>query len=458
MEQLHSLVKIVGGFVWGPVMVVLLVGTGVYLTIRLRAIQLTHFSHAWATISGKYDKEDDEGDVTHFEALSTALSATVGTGNIAGVATAISLGGPGALFWLWITAFFGMATKFASCTLGQVFRVIHEDGSASGGPMYYIEKGLGPRWKPLAVFFAACTSIAAFGAGNMVQSHEVANALHQGLGLNHTLTGIVLTVAVAIVILGGIKRIASVASKAVPAMAVFYCLGAIAVLLLHIKAIPAAFALIFKHAFTPVSAAGGFAGATVSQTIIWGVKRGLFSNEAGLGSAPMAHAAAKTKEPVREGMVALLGPFIDTIVICTMTGLVLIVTDAWKLEGVKGAAMTSQAFEIGLSSLTQHGSLVVTLGIGLFAYTTILGWCYYGGRAMKYLFGERIVRPYEILYVAICLGGSLSPKSPFVWDFADAANGLMAIPNLMALIALSGLTAKLARDYIDRDCGTRPAE
>ncbi len=329
MQTITDLINTIGGYI-GMVLIVPLVGTGIYLTLRMRFIQIRKLKHSWNIIRGVYDDPNDAGDITHFQALSAALSATIGIGNIAGVATAIHYGGPGALFWMWVTAFFGMCTKYVECTLSMKYRKINPDGSASGGPMYYIEKGLGRSWKPLAVFFAFSAALCSFGTGNMIQSFTVADSFHSDFGIPQWITGLVVASLVALVIIGGIKRIGQVASRLVPFMSVLYILAALFILVMNYNRLPASIGLIFKGAFEPLAGLGGFAGATMLYALNWGVKRGLFSNEAGQGSAPIAHAAAKTGEPIREGAVAMVGPLVDTLIICTMTGLVIIATGAWS--------------------------------------------------------------------------------------------------------------------------------
>jgi AGCS family alanine or glycine:cation symporter len=434
------------GFLWGIPAIVLLVGTGLYLTLRLGFIQFRGFKHGLELVRGKYDRKEDEGEVSHFRALATALSATVGTGNIAGVATAITFGGPGAVFWMWITALVGMASKYASCTLALKFRVIHEDGSISGGPMYTLARALNLKW--LGVLFAVFTVIASFGIGNMVQANSVVDGLKYilpgvedyKLGL-----GIVMSIGVGLVIIGGIKRIALVASRIVPLMAIVYCGAALVVLVLNIDKIPAAFATIFNLALNPWAAGGGAIGAAIQ----YGVARGVFSNEAGLGSAAMAHAAAKTKEPVREGLVAMMGPFIDTIIICTMTALVIVIMGAWgdaRPEAYEGAALTAYAFEQGLG---KYGAWVVGFGLVFFAFSTIIAWSYYGDRSAEFLFGERAVLPYRIVYTVLVTIGAWIPLN-LVWNIADMTNILMAVPNLISLILLAGLVKKLTNDYFSR--------
>jgi len=362
---------------WGPVTIFLLFGTGILITLMVKVIQLRKFGYAWKLISGRYDNPDDQGEITHFQALSAALSATIGTGNIAGVGTAIALGGPGAVFWMWVTAVFGMALKYGECLLSLHYRTIHEDGTVSAGPMYYLEKGLGQKW--LGILFALFAAVASFGIGNMVQANSVAEPVRTYFGIPKLATGLLLGGLVFSVIVGGIKRIGRVASRLVPFMAAFYVLGALWVILAHLHAVPEAFRIIFTSAFKGSAAAGGFAGAAVAQAIRFGVARGVFSNEAGLGSAPIAHGAAKTQEPVREGLVAMLGPFIDTLVICSMTALVIVLTGAYT-SGETGAVLTAHAFDIGLPG---KGGMIVAMGIILFAFSTAISWSYYGDRSVE---------------------------------------------------------------------------
>ena len=434
------------GLLWGnPLTLIILLGTGLYLTIRMGLVQVSGFTHAAALITGKYDRREDSGEVTHFQALSTALSATIGTGNIAGVATAITLGGPGALFWMWVTAFFGMATKFTECTLALKFREISPDGKIAGGPMYTLLNGL--NMKRTAALFAIFTLVASFGIGNMVQANSVVDGLayvYPVVDEYNWLIGCILALLVGLVILGGIKRIAHVASAIVPFMAVTYIIAALIVLFIHAGDIPAALLTIIDMALNPWSVGG----AAVGEAIRWGVARGLFSNEAGLGSAPMAHAAARTNEPVREGLVAMLGPFIDTIVICTMTGLVIVVTGAWQESGesLTGAALTAHAFN---GTLGATGEFIVGVGLALFAYSTIIAWSYYGDRSAHYLFGERAVLPYRIVYTLLVIVGAAVPLQ-LVWNIADITNILMALPNLLGLILLAGLVSRLKNDYLSR--------
>lgn len=464
-----------GEILWGPAMIGLLVGTGVYLTIRLGFVQFRWLCHAVKCVIGKYDRPEDAGDISHFRALATALSATIGTGNIAGVATAIAMGGPGAVFWMWVTALVGMATKYASCSLALHFRDIHEDGSASGGPMYFIKKGFSPALlvrftgegftrklgAVLAMAFAFFTIIASFGIGNMVQANSVVNGLAYilpsawqqseiSLGVFQVnpfslIIGLILAGLVGLVILGGIKRIAGVTARLVPFMCVIYVSGCMIVLALNFGKIPQCLAMIFRHAFSPYAAGGGIAGATVAQALRFGVARGVFSNESGLGSAPMAHAAAKTKEMAREGFVAMLGPFIDTILICSMTALVILVTDA-RSSGLTSSSLTAKAFDIGLFG---YGQYIVGFGLIFFAYSTTISWSYYGDRCAEYLFGRAAIKWYRYIYLVLIVVGAMGALR-VVWNLADIFNALMAIPNLIGLIALAGLVAAQKRDYISR--------
>lgn len=572
MDSITDLLGKIAGYIWNMPLVILLVGTGLFFTIRLFGLQVRKIGHGFAIIAGKYDDPNDAGDVSHFQALCAALSATVGVGNIAGVATAIHAGGPGAIFWMWVSAFFGMMTKYAECLLSLKFRTIHEDGTVSGGPMYYIEKGLGGRYKWLAVTFAFCGMIGTFGGGNMVQSNSMtiaiidgfaqkyenntriddlnegqgitlvegaefrviaknntyfdvelsgiqvvedilslindhpvnegrfvaakissdhkgidivdnssgsgkfdiveknnSNVLHElgffrpddkvnkegdskitstepGMLLFRIIIGLAISFIVGMVIIGGMKRIGKVAGKLVPVMSIIYVGGGLIVLFLNIDAIPHAFYLIFKHAFTPTAAVGGFAGAAVLYTITWGVKRAAFSNEAGMGSAPIAHAAAKTKESVREGLVALAEPLIDTLIICTITALVIIVTGAWQTDA-DSSVLTMNAFRSGLFG---HGGIIVTISLILFAVSTAISWSYYGDRCAEYLFGPSAIFPYRCVFiVALCIGAMT--ELTFVWNFSDIVVGMMFIPNLIGILALSGVVTALTKDYFSRE-------
>jgi len=531
-------------YVWNwpqqvPLLAVLLLGTGLFVTLRLLFIQVRGFKHAIDITRGKFDNPEDAGDLNHFQALTTALSATVGIGNIAGVAIAIRMGGPGALFWMWVTAFFGMALKYVECTLAVSMRKVHPDGSVSGGPMYYIEQGMGKKWKWMAMVFAACAAISSFGGGCMNQSNTLALQVRNQWGIPTVWTSLVFAALVAFVIIGGIKRIGRVTSILAPTMALLYVAGAMLILALNAGAIPGGLKLIVTQAFSPEPLVGGAVGSFM-MTLMWGIRRGLFSNEAGQGSAPIAHATAKTDEPVREGLVASLGPFIDTLVICTMTGLVIVMTGVYKdkveqkldlsaveivmsesaqdselvalresrsagtIEVVKGHAfgaslvyldamiedaaltgadgapwsgrltvdaaggatvdgepprivgnalmngveLTSMGFTRGLPG--RWGGLLVTIAVILFAVSTGISWSYYGDRSVEYLFGARAIPIYRWTFVAFFFMGGILPLSA-VWTFGDVALGLMTIPNLVALLFLTGFVVKLTKEYFSRE-------
>ncbi len=441
METLTNLITGLKDLVWGGYMLVLILGTGFFLMVGLRVMPLRRLGYGFRMLwQGR--AAAGAGDITPFNALMTSLSATIGTGNIAGVATAIFMGGPGALFWMWCTALVGMATKYAEAVLAVKYREVDEEGNHIGGPMFYIKNGLGANWAWLGTLFAIFGAIAGFGIGNTVQANSVADALHANFALPHWMTGVALAVLAGLVLIGGIRWIARVAGKLVPFMAVAYIIGGLVVLALHAAEIPAAIALIVKHAFTPTAASGGFAGAAVMVAIQWGVARGVFSNEAGLGSAPIAHAAAETDSPVRQGTVAMLGTFIDTIIVCSITGLVIVVTGVWT-SGETGAALSRLAFE---SSLPTVGGNVVTLGLALFAFTTVLGWSVYGEKCVEYLFGVKSILPFRVLWILAIPAGAVL-KLDFVWLVADALNGLMALPNLIALLLLSPVVFKLTKEY-----------
>ncbi len=551
MEFITNFSANLSGTVWGwpsifPLMVALLLITGLVTTVMLRFIQIRRLRHSFDVVRGKYDDPSHEGDLSHFQALTTALSATVGIGNIAGVATALHYGGPGALFWMWVTALFGMALKYAECTLAIKYRVILPDGSASGGPMYYIEKGLGKSWKPLAVFFAVCAVISSFGSGNSIQAFTVADQLRSDLGVPTWITGIMSAGLVALVILGGIKRIGAVTSKLVPYMASIYIAGGLLVLVMNFTSLPGVIGDIFQSAFKPAAQVGGFAGGTFIFMLTWGVKRGLFSNESGQGSAPIAHAAAITDEPVREGVVAMMGPLIDTLIICTITGLVILSTGVWnskmdatldinaqntlsvivddgqvhtdgelrlqdkftgtvdvdhglfqgvnlvrnhsivdaatiwessgekftgtmevkdgdiQLESIdgliltglmaqNGSPLTAWAFKEGLRPiLGQWGYLIITIGVVLFGISTAISWSYYGDRAMVYLAGPQYVLPYKLVFVLMNFLGAIFSLE-VVWNFGDSALGLMALPNLIALIFLNKKVRSMTNEYFSKD-------
>ncbi len=437
------------GIVWGPPMLILIVGTGVFLTVRTNFLQVGKFGYAMKETLFKLFSKDEistEGDITPFQALSTALAATIGTGNIAGVATAIAIGGPGAVFWMWISAFFGMATKFAEVVLAIRYREKNETGNWVGGPMYYITNGLGKNWKWLAIVFSAFGALAAFGIGNMVQANSVAAALEATFNVPPLASGIVLAVAAGAVILGGLQRIAKVTEKIVPFMAVFYMIGAIIILVIHLPQIPGALGLIFQHAFTPKAGVGGFAGATVMMAMRFGVARGVFSNEAGLGSAPIAHAAARTDHPVRQGLWGVFEVFADTIVICSMTALVIIATGVWD-SGITGAALTTAAFNDGLPG---PGGIIVAVGILFFAFSTLLSWAYYGEKCAEFILGSGFNKIYRIIWLPLIVLGAIGSLT-LIWDIADTLNGLMAIPNLVALLGLSGVIVKLTKEFFEKE-------
>ncbi|MCW8934887.1 MAG: alanine:cation symporter family protein [Gammaproteobacteria bacterium] len=445
LDQLTALSGDLSSLLWGSwVTLGGLLGVGLYLTIRLGVIQVRGFKHSFHIIQGKYACKDDKGDVSHFQALSTALSATIGTGNIAGVATAITLGGPGALFWMWVTAFLGMATKFTESTLALKFREIDKQG-VSGGPMYTLLNGL--KMKRMAMLFAAFAAIASFGIGNLVQVNSVVDGLSfiaPDIKNYNWLVGVIMAMLVGLVILGGVKRIAKVASKIVPFMAIVYIAVALIVLINEYEQIPAAISTIFNHALNPWAVGG----AAVGEAIRWGVARGLFSNEAGLGSSPMAHAAGTTNEPVREGLVAMMEPFIDTLVICSMTGLAIVVTGAYITapDDITGASLTAYAFS---QSIGDAGAVIVGGGLALFAFSTIIAWSYYGDRSVKFMFGEKAVLPYRVVYTLLIVVGAIVPLK-LVWNIADITNILMAIPNLIALVMLSALVKKMKDEYFEK--------
>jgi len=444
VDTLITSIKTLNSLVWGEYMLALILGTGLFLMIGLKAIPLRRLGYGFRMLwEGR--KEEGEGDVTPFNALMTSLSATVGTGNIAGVATAIFIGGPGALFWMWCTALVGMATKYAEAVCAVHFREVDEQGNHVGGPMYYIKNGLTKKWAWLGSAFAIFGALAGFGIGNTVQANSVAAALNSGaagFGVPHWITGLAMAALAALVLIGGIRRIAEVAGKLVPFMAIAYLSAGLIILIANASEIPAAIVLIITDAFTPTAATGGFAGASIMLAIQMGVARGIFSNEAGLGSAPIAHAAAATDSPVRQGTVAMLGTFIDTIIICSITGLVIVISGAWT-SGETGAALSSAAFE---QALPGFGGYIVTLGLSIFAFTTLLGWSFYGEKCVEYLFGVRSIIPFRILWIIAIPIGATAELS-FIWLVADTLNGLMALPNLVALLLLSPVIFSLTRDF-----------
>jgi len=440
MEALENMVSAASSFVWGVPMLVLLVGTGLYLTIRLKGMQFWAMGHAIKLIFSKDEKA--EGDISQFAALMTALAATVGIGNIVGVATAIALGGPGAIFWMWLTGLVGMATKYSEAVLAVKYREKGENGF-KGGPMYYLAKGL--NMPKLGMVFAFFAVIASFGIGNMTQSNAVASALVSQFSVPTWVTGAVLLVVTAVVILGGIKSIGKTTSFLIPIMIAMYLLTSLAIIVLNFDKVPDAFGLIFGHAFAPFAATGGFVGAAVAAAIRFGIARGVFSNESGLGSAPIAAAAAKTNDPVKQALVSMTQTFIDTLVVCTMTAVIILMAPVW-LEGGSAGDLTLRSFQFFLGDF---GGTVVLIATVLFAYSTILGWSYYGERSFEFLFGDKSIKIYRVIFIAFVMVGAVS-ELRFVWNFSDMANGLMAIPNLIALLLLSNVITKETNRYFDK--------
>ncbi len=446
MDAINAIINDINSFAWGPPMLILLGVTGIYLTFGLRFLPLRKIGYAFGLMMR--NEATGEGDIRPTHALMTALSATVGTGNIAGVATAIALGGPGAVFYMWLIAFIGMATKYAEAVCAVKYREVDHNGKHVGGPMYYLKNGVGAKMPRLGTFlayaFAIFGAIAAFGIGNGAQIHSMADVLRTDFGVPTHITGIVAAVLVGFVILGGVQRIAVVAAKLVPAMILLYLVGGLIVLIINVAEIPAAFSLIFSSAFSPAAAAGGFAGAAVAAAIRYGVARGVFSNESGLGSAAIAHGAAQTNDPVRQGNIAMLGTFIDTIIICTMTALCILTSGAW-MSGETGAPLTSLAF----SSAFAGGNYVVAISLAIFSFTTLLGWSYYGERCWQFLFHEKSVIIYRIMWVGAILWFA-NQKIDFIWNLSDTLNGLMAIPNIIGLLILSPVVFKLSKEYWER--------
>ena len=437
MESFELLLGKIADFVWGPPLLILLVGTHIYLTVRLRFVQ----RYMWQAIKLSFSRErEGEGDISHFGALTTALAATIGTGNIVGVATAVAAGGPGAVLWMWLTGVFGIATKYAEAVLAVKYRVKNERGQFIGGPMYAIEIGMKQKW--LAVLFALFTAISAFGIGNMVQANSISTMVQETYNVSPWITGLILTAFTALVILGGIKSIARVCEWLVPFMALFYIAGCMIMLVWKIDTLGDTVSLILSSAFTGQAAVGGFLGAGVRQALRYGVARGLFSNESGLGSAPIVAAAAQTSNPVRQALVSSTGTFWDTVVVCAMTGLVVVNSGLWT-EGLNGAALTKAAF----GQMHAIGPIILAVALLTFVFSTILGWSYYGEKAAEYLFGTRVIKPYRVLWVlAVGVGSIMSLKA--VWTFADITNGMMAIPNLVSLIALSGIIVAETKTHL----------
>ena len=446
MSTLTAIVTAINDFVWGPPMLVLILGTDLFLQMRLKLMPVMRIGTGFRMIwRGRKPAAGAAGEISPYAALMTALAATVGIGNIAGVATAIAIGGPGALFWMWITALVGMATKYAEVLLAVHYRETDDRGEQTGGPMYAIKNGLGRNWRWLGAAFAIFGGIAGFGIGNMVQANSIADVLRSGFGVSPWVSGVVMTALTGFVLLGGVKRIGAVAEKLVPFMCVGYVAVSLLVLGLYADQIPAAFGLILHHAFNPTAATGGFVGAGVMMALRYGVARGIFSNEAGLGTAGIAQAAGRTRHAAESGLIGMMGTFIDTIIVCTMTGLVLIVTGAWQ-SGLKGAVLSSAAFE---TALPGFGATFLAVAVVVFAYTTILGWAYYGEKCWAYLVGTKSEKPYRLAWTAFVLVGAVT-QLDFVWLVSDTLNAFMAFPNLVSLVLLSPVVAKVTKDYFDR--------
>ena len=450
MDQLETILGDIGSIVWGPFLLIpLLLGSGLYLTIRLGGLQFTKLIPALTLGIIKRKDLGSEGDISQFQALTTALAATVGTGNIVGVATALSIGGPGALFWMWVTGLLGMASKYSEAFLGVRFRATDDAGEKSGGPQLYLEKGIkGPLGKVLAVSFAIFAFLACFGIGNMTQANSISANVEQTMGVAPWVTGLILTVGAFVVLVGGIRSIGRVTAALVPFMVVFYVVGALLILAINIEGLPAAFGQIFTQAFTGTSAVGGFAGSVIMIVIQYGVARGIFSNESGMGSAAIAAAAAQTSHPVRQGLVSMTQTFIDTIIVVTCTGLVIITTGVWEKGEDFAGTMTADAFTQGLPG--EWGHWIVTIGLILFAFSTLLGWSYYGERNVERLFGRSLVMPFRVVFSLVVFVGATTPLA-VIWNFSDIMNGLMALPNLIGLLMLSGLIVRETRHYLKHD-------
>lgn len=447
MDLMKAFLSTVNDYLWGPPIILLIMGTGLFLMIRLRFMPITHLCSAMKLMWQSKQKGDaSTGDISPFQALMTCLSATIGTGNIVGVATAIYLGGPGALFWMWCIALVGMATKYSEVVLSVHYREKDASGQFIGGPMLVIKNGMGRRWAWLGILFALFGGLAGFGIGNMVQSNSMADVLNNTFGVDKYITGLVVASVVALVVLGGVKRIGKIAEAIVPAMCILYVLASLSVLIVFYDKIPSALALIVSSAFNPVSATGGFIGSTVLMAIQYGVARGIFSNEAGLGTAGIAQAAGTTTSPVQSGLIGMTGTFIDTIIICTMTGLVIICSGVWT-TGVQGAALSAAAFEAAFPAV---GGYILAISLVLFTFTTILGWSYYSEKCWIFLLGNKTVTPFRCAWVlAVFLGAVFQLDT--VWMMADILNALMAIPNLISLICLSAIVLKLTNDYFSKD-------
>lgn len=442
MEQLEQLTGDFVGMVWGLPLIVLLVGAGIIFTVYYGFPQLTMFKHAIDIVRGKYDDPNDPGEISHFQALATALSATVGLGNIAGVAVAVSIGGPGAVFWMWCTGFIGMTTKFAEVTLALKYRYKSADGHMHGGPMFVIKNGLSKNFHWLGWLYALFVILSSFGAGNMFQSNQMASIIEHSTGVPTWISGLIFAGLAFTVLIGGITRIAHVTSKLVPTMVVLYLSGALYVIISNYGAIPAMFSDIFTHAFTGHAATGAFTGVVLKEVIIQGVRRATFSSEAGMGSAAMAHSAAKST-PIQEGIVALLEPFIDTIVVCTITALALLITDAWTVPGIEGSEMTARAFAIGMGPI---GRWIVTITVTLFAFSTLISWSYYGEQGVTYVFGEKHIPTYRYVFVGFIFLGAIA-KLNVVLNISDAVYGLLALPNMVACFLLMPKVKKTLVEY-----------
>lgn len=447
MQAIQSYVDWFNGIVWGVPMIVMILGTGLYLNIRLKFMPLLQIGRGFKMIwAGRKKTGDADGEITPFAALMTALSATIGTGNIAGVATAIAVGGPGAMFWMWMTALVGMATKYSEVLLAVKYREIDDNGEHIGGPMYAIKNGLKKHWAWLGTAFAIFGGLAGFGIGNMVQANGISSAVQNAFGVPAWISGLVMMVITGAVILGGIKRIGAVAEALVPFMSISYVLCVTVILGVFFDQIPGAFALIVEHAFTPVAGLGGFAGASVWAAMRYGVARGIFSNEAGLGTAGIAQSAGSTKDPVFSGLIGMMGTFIDTIIVCTMTGLAIIVTGVWT-SGQTGAVLSSSAFEAAMPGV---GKYLLAAELAIFAYTTILGWAYYSEKCWEYLLGTASEKPFRVLWTLAVFPGAVV-NLDFAWLVADTLNALMAIPNLISLLLLSPIVVSITREYFDRE-------
>ena len=446
MESIIGIVTAINDVVWGPPMLVLILGTGLFLQVRLKVMPIFRIGTGFALIwKSRKIESGAKGEITPFAALMTALAATVGTGNIVGVATALAIGGPGALFWMWMTALVGMATKYAEVVLAVHYRETDNKGEQIGGPMFAIKNGLGRQWRWLGTLFAVFGGLAGFGIGNMVQANGIADVMQSSFGVSPWVSGAVMMVMTGLVLLGGVRRIGAVAEKLVPFMCIVYVVVSFVIFGIYVDRIPDAFALVFSHAFSPAAATGGFSGATLMLAMRQGVARGIFSNEAGMGTAGIAQAAGMTKSSVQSGLIGMMGTFIDTIIVCTLTGMVLLVTGVWN-SGVNGASLTSSAFEMALPGFGQY---LLAISLVLFAYTTILGWAYYGEKCWEYLLGTSIEKIYRVFWTLFVMVGAVMQLN-FVWLVADTLNALMALPNLVSLLLLSPVVIRLTKTYFEK--------